>query len=474
VLSVVAARYLGPDGMGRQSLIAFTGLSIVALATAGLPPSLARSVAELLGAGQGGQALALYRFTRRLEAVAATLAFATLAVVAALGSRPAAAWVLAGVATAFAVLQAVPSSLLSGAQRWRAVSMVGLANGAASVPATIVVLAAGGGITGLFAVEAAFSLLTLLGTTVLARRVVVRLPPPRRVATATRKAFLGVAAIATFMGAIQFVVWRRSELLVMNGASTDAQIAMYSIAFAVVSGLARIPEAIEAVTMPAVATLLGRGEQERVRSGFWRSQRLLVLLTPVLVVGAAVTGPPLIELAYGHGYRAAGPVLLVLLVPLAFQPLFTTSEAVLFAMGRLRVIVRAGLVACVVDAALAVALVPRLDAVGAAVANVAAQLTAGIPVLVALARLQAPVDVRLAPLARGLLTALVVGAAALAARAAIPWGGPAIVGAVVAGMAAFVVAGALLRPLAAEDAEWLARALGGRRGLARAAARLGR
>ena len=94
---VVAARFLGPDGMGRQSLIAFVGLTTVMLATAGFPSSVARFVGELLGARRGGQALGLYVWTWRIETVAAVVAGAGLAAVGLLGSEPRLAWVLVGV-----------------------------------------------------------------------------------------------------------------------------------------------------------------------------------------------------------------------------------------------------------------------------------------------------------------------------------------------------------------------------------------
>jgi O-antigen/teichoic acid export membrane protein len=473
VLSVIAARYLGPDGMGRQSLVAFAALSLVSLATAGGPPALARFVGELLGARSGGEAMGLYRLTRRIQYAAALLTAVALCGVAALGGRPTGAWLLAGVAGAFAVMQSVPSSLLGGAQRWRDVSIAGLACGLASVPATIAVLAAGAGITGIFAVEAVFALISLLWTLALSRRVSGVLPAPADVRPDMRRAFLSFAAMSTFIGAIHFVVWRRSELLVMNAQSTDTQIAMYSIAYAVVSGLARLPDSIEAVTMPAVATLLGRGEEDRVRSGFWRSLRLLALFTPALVAGAAVTGPPLVEVAYGHAYSAAGPALLVLLIPLALQPLFSTSEAVLFALGRLRLIIVAGLAATAVDAVLAVSLIPGLDAIGAALANVGAQITAGLPLLLVLARRERPLDLRVRPLLRGLVLAALVAAAAQGALTAAGGGVPGIVAAVAAGLAVFAAAGLLVRPLAGEDAEWLAVALGGAGLPARAARALG-
>ena len=73
VLSIIVARYLGPTEMGRQSYIAFVSIALVQAATAGLPIALSRFVGELLGARRGGQAMSLYRFTRRVELVAAAL-----------------------------------------------------------------------------------------------------------------------------------------------------------------------------------------------------------------------------------------------------------------------------------------------------------------------------------------------------------------------------------------------------------------
>src|SRR4051794_21736738 len=153
VLSIISARYLGPTDMGRQSYIAFVALALVQAATAGFPGALSRFIGELLGARLGGQAVSLYRFTRRVELIAAALVLGALVATAALGGEPAAAWVLAGLAGGLAVLQSVPMSLLSGAQRWRQASIAGLVTGVATIPATVVVLQAGGGIPGLFAVD---------------------------------------------------------------------------------------------------------------------------------------------------------------------------------------------------------------------------------------------------------------------------------------------------------------------------------
>ena len=96
--------------------------------------------------------------------------------------------------------------------------------------------------------------------------------------------------------------------------------------------------------MPAVANLVGTGEDERIRRGFWRAMRLLVLATLPLVAGVAVTGRRCSRLAYGEEYADAGPVLLVMLAPLLVQPMLRVSEGILYGLGRVRFIVdrRAG------------------------------------------------------------------------------------------------------------------------------------
>jgi hypothetical protein len=99
VLSVVAARFLGPDGLGRQSLIDLVGITTVMVSTGGFPSSVSRFVGELLGAREGGTALGVYRWTWRVETVAAAVAAASLIALGVFSSEPTLAWILVGVAS---------------------------------------------------------------------------------------------------------------------------------------------------------------------------------------------------------------------------------------------------------------------------------------------------------------------------------------------------------------------------------------
>ena len=79
VVSIAAARYLGPDGMGRQSYIAFLELSLTALLSSGISTSLMRHIGEALGQGRPEAARGLVAFAWRLQPGAALVGGAVLA-----------------------------------------------------------------------------------------------------------------------------------------------------------------------------------------------------------------------------------------------------------------------------------------------------------------------------------------------------------------------------------------------------------
>jgi O-antigen/teichoic acid export membrane protein len=454
VVSVVAAHYLGPELMGRQSFISFVVSSVVILATAGLPGGLNRFVAELQGARLGGVARSLFWWTWRIEAVMATLAAVGIGLAAVAGAEPQAAWIFAALACAFSVMQTVPAALLVGMQRWRSATIAGLTTGVLSIPATIAVLAAGGGVTGFFVVEAGMVLFNLVWIAIIGRNALVDLPPREKVSDQYRRDFLRFAGATTLFSVIELVVWKRSEFVFLAAYSTDAQIALYSIAFAAANALTRMPEVITAVTMPAVATLAGAGRYDRIKSGYWRGLRLLILVTPVVAIGAAALGPEVLEAVYGSDYSGVRPVFLILMAPLLVMPLLSMTQAVLYALGKLRFLIVVGLAATAVNIGLDLLLIPAHDAVGAALANAGAQLAAGIPGLIFVGRMLGPVGVTVGGVSRSLGTAGLMGAAAYGALVAVG-GMLGVLAGLLAGGLVLFAAGRLLKPLTPGDAEWV-------------------
>jgi len=454
VISIVAARYLGPTGMGQQSFIAFAEVSVVMLCTGGLPVAVMRYVGKLTGAQRPDHVRAVLRWAWRVESVGALLGAAALLAVALTRSELRSAWLWAAFVAALSILHNVPSAALAGIQQWRQISVVGIVTGLMSVGGVILVLGAGGGITGMFAVEAAISAGNLAWTSRLAGRA-LRDFPRRRLDPEIRRAVAGYGAVTSVNVLFAYVVWSRSEFFFLQRYSAAAEIAQYSIAFGAVTALLRLSDAAAGVLTPAVATLAGAGQHDRIRAGVSRAFRLVLHLSLAGSAAGLVLGPPAIRLAYGQDYHRAGTVLLVLLAAFPLLPVCTLAGAIATGLGRIAIALIPSAVGTGANLVLDVALIPHLGAVGAAAANTGAQLIAGVPVLLYVSRTVGNVHWKGAAVVR---SALLAAGAGLAARSAVAGfsGASGLLAGSIAGLGAYIALAAVLRPLAREDAEWLA------------------
>jgi O-antigen/teichoic acid export membrane protein len=465
IVSIIAARVLGPDDMGRQSFITFVVVAAATVCTSGLSYSITRFVGELSGQGRERAVRTLVGLSWRLAALASAVGGGLLVLVALLGAEPQAAWLFGAVAVLASGLHKVPASVLIGGQRWRSQSLIVLTTGAVSVVATIATLALGWGITGMLAVTAGVAIAMLAWSTLLMRRFVAGLPAPAEPLGGTKASMIRFAAANSIPVILSFVVLQRSEFFFLDRDSTDDQIALYSIAFSAMLALLAVPSAVRMVVIPSVSRLVGAGQHDRVRRGFSRLVRLSVLVTFPMTAGALALGPALLPLVYGEQYEAAGKAFLILVAPLPLVPLSSAASALLMGYGLIRVPTLVSAFAALVDIGAAAVLVPRYDAVGAAIANVLALLAATFPLLPYSYRLLGGIDVSPREVVRIFAAA---AAAGVLARVVLLLGESwaVFVLALLAGTAVFAALAALLRLLPAADADWIAgmaRARGGTR-----------
>ena len=437
------------------------------LLAGGLPLALTRYSGDALGRRRPGVVIGLARWVRRISIGAAVIGAAIMVGFGLAGATPRAAWFIAAVVVAASLIQRVPSAVLNGLQKWRAASVVGVVMAVVAAVSTVLVLWAGGGIVGMFAVEAAVTLASLVWLWSLSRRAEATLGTPEPVDPNLRGDFLRYAFIASLGVILTFVVWRRSEFLFLNHYSTDSEIAIYSVAFSSVAALLLIPQAIVGVLLPAVATLLGAGATERIRQGFERAIRLLLVLTLPMTAFAIALGPLTLRVVYGQDFSGAGPVVVLLLIPLPIVTLMNLSKVVLAGMGRQRFQLASGAVGAAANIGLDFALIPHYDAVGAALANAGGQLVSGLPVLVYAIRRIGVAHWEPWPLARTALASVGAGAAGWLVQ---DWlGGVAgiLLGLAVASVV-FAGLAVALRILTVSDAVWLddliGRLFGGRLG----------
>lgn len=458
IASVVAARFLGAEAMGRQSYIAFVALSVTMLLSSSMWVSLVRHIGETMGRGDAGAVRGLLAWAWRIEGVTAVVGGVALVVLALAGAEPEGAWLLAAAITTASILHTVPSAILTGLQQFKQASIVGLTTGLVGTAATVVVLDAGGGIVGMFAVELVIGILSLAWTGILAQRVLLRVAPTPAPTGPLRRQVTRYALGYSVGVVLELIVARRSELFFLERFSTDEQIAFYSIAFAIVTAVSQVPRALVAPAAPAFATLVGAGSTQRIAAGFNRGLRLLLVFTLPLTAAGIALAPELARVVYGDEYRAVSAPLLILLACYPLFGLTALANALLTGLGRLRLAIGANAAAAAIDVALAVTLAGPLGARGAALANVSGQVVYSAAVLGYTLRLVGRERFDSAIVRSAAASALAGGAAWMVVNSVS--GAPGLV----AGAGAFVVTFAALAPLLRvvprQDADWLLVVLG--------------
>jgi O-antigen/teichoic acid export membrane protein len=471
VISIVAARILGPDQMGRQSYIAFVVVIVQFALSGGLSNALLRFTGDLIGRGRKPLLVPLAAWATPVCVAAGVIGALGLSIAAALGASPAWAWVFAGVAVLAGAVGVVPGAVLLGAQQWRRYTNVVLVTGAGSVVATVIVLEAGGGVSGMLGVIAATAFARYLWTELLSHRYLRSLGPAREPLGSIRGEVLRFSLAMSIPMVLSLVVNQRSEFFFLEHFSNDKEIALYSIAFQATAALIAIPRAIGAILTPSVAGLVGAGDFDRIQRGFSRVLRLSLLFGLPLTAAGLALGPDLLHLLYGSRYADAGTVLLVVALTIPLSPLGGASGALLVGFGRARSPIMISAIAAAVDLALAWTLVQRLDALGAAVANTAASLVATALLLGSAVRLVGGVHIGWS----SVLRVVAISAVAAAAARLVLVGGNGL-GMFVLAAAVFVATLALgalaLRAVPADDATFLIHVAGRRGRFARVLERL--
>jgi O-antigen/teichoic acid export membrane protein len=191
--------------------------------------------------------------------------------------------------------------------------------------------------------------------------------------------FGSVAGLAGLVGLIQ----RRVDLLLVAGVSGSHDAGLYSAATSLSEILLVIPTAI---AMAAVAHI-GRASDDEARDLLARCCRHAVLLGVAAAVGVVAFGPIGLRIAYGSAYEGAATPLRILAVAAVFitpQSIATTYFYVRLARPGITLILIS--LAAAMETLLALALIPSIGLIGAAIADSAAYATEAIALTLALQR----------------------------------------------------------------------------------------
>lgn len=379
MLGVVAARMLGADALGRQSLIAYCNAALAMTLTGGLTRACLRIMGTLQGAGETDQLHRFSRWTTRVHLFSGSLVFLVMVVSGIAYGQEQFSWALIGAVSIIdALIMGVAVRVLLR-EGWAPLAKVRIVVGLVGPPLGIVGVLVGAGIAGIFAGDAVAALLMLAVVYVRYRNVGLDVPSGavtrRRTGIRPPQPIGRLWLLYSVSEGIAQVVTRRVEFVVLGVLSTDREIGMYSVAFMVVSLVAMVPNMVATAAMPLIAVADGAGTMDSATRHVKQALRLGVLISLPLTALVATCGPPAVMFVYGEQYaQAAHLVPLAALVLLVAVPAGLT-EQYWSGQGRLRVVITCGLIAAVLDLGVAVGLVPIMHAWGAVIANVVGQAT---------------------------------------------------------------------------------------------------
>lgn len=457
--SVLIARTLGPALMGRYSFWMWLVGALPVFCGFGLSQAALKFSAELRGRGEPALAASVLRALLRVE-VAVTAAVAAGLLVTGLWS-PADALGLYALVALLVVLGGADEILgsgIKGAMDYRFAALRALPLSAVQFALYVAVLRGGGGVAGLLLVIVASSAGAIGFTVWRFRRLYpggVRPAIPADV----RAAIVRYCRSITGLALLDAIVWSRSEVFLLGLLVAPEEIAFYSLAYGVAGRLVMAATLITHPLVPALSALHAERDLARMNRVYSHTIRSCALLTFPLALGGAVFARPLMVLLYTDRYEAAAPALAVIAASSLGGALTLACSAALYGIGRPDFLVRLNVLLAVADVLVAVALIPRLGATGAALANA---IGPTVTVVAAGVFLQRRYGLRFPVAATWRVLAAAAAAVGLAWALVPVSGAGSLLAAVAVGGAAYVASTLGFRAVSrAEDAELLDR-LGGR------------
>lgn len=449
-LSVVIARVLGPEDLGEQSLIAYVGSLAFGLLVASLVDAGIRTLAAARGAGDLADADRLTRWIGAGLLLGSVVAASIVAMVGLL--RPdALPWLL------------LAATMLVDARGWSKATDVIAHRGWGPVSARRLPAQLGGQLAGIAAVFLGWGIAGVFGAGLVASVLLlvslVRLAGPRRRVPwgPFPKALLRMWGLFALAQAITQVVGARIEFIFLDVFSDTVEVAMYSVAFMVVTTVALIPASMVGAAMPGLAAMSGAGRLDDVRASVARGTRVVAVTALPITAAVASLGPSLVLLVYGSEFREAAEIVPLMSTILVVAPISSVSVAYWTGRGMLRAMLITSAVGGALDIVVALSLIPSFGAWGATVANVVGQVIAAGALGVVTWRECGRFPLAFGGWLRMAVLSAVSAAAAWFAVETIPGWVGLVVGAAV--LSVVLAAGALaMRVLTPGDARWAASA----------------
>lgn len=292
---------------------------------------------------------------------------------------------IAGVALLVQSLQALLVVPLTARLRLGWATIADLLRQTVLVALTIALVVAGAALLPFFAIAVVASLVGVVFTAVLVRRLT-----PFRPAFERSEWWLLIRDTVPYAAAIAVnVAYFRLAILIMSLLATELETGYFATSFRILEVLLPVPS----VVVGAVFPILARAARDDPRRLGYVTQRILEVAAIAgvgLVVAIEVAAPTVIRILAGDVSESSIVVLRLQAPALAATFVAVACAFPVLSLRRHRALLWANLIALVASVGLCLALIPVLGARGAAIATTTAELALAAAMLTVLARAMAP------------------------------------------------------------------------------------
>jgi stage V sporulation protein B len=374
-ISVIIARFLGPNEFGLYSLILWFRLTATIFLDIGFSNAITKYWAELDGRGLREQANKLFVTLLTIQFFLVVLygvliGFFSKNIASILGNEDLVPYLpIVALSLTLGIINGFLRSTLSGLQLFRKKSYVDIITSISNLLVVIIVLKSNLGIIGLLWMEV---VLTAFQVLVFSRFVLPRMGGwkhtvlPKKFRKEVAEYCLGIF-IFTSLNAI---VTQRSETYFLARYQGTEEIAFFSLAYNIaMTAMNLVPATMGSVIMPALANRFGAGDRKNMNLIYSITIKYVLLFTLPFCIGGIVLSTQIIALLYGPAYAMTSSVLKILLPGAVFGSLITPLLALFWALGKPNIAILWMLFSSFFSILLAYILVPRFGVYGAAISN---------------------------------------------------------------------------------------------------------
>ncbi|HEY5594538.1 MAG TPA: flippase [Nitrospiria bacterium] len=380
VLSVIIARYLGPQNLGAFHLVTWTVSIALLFVNLGIVMSLKKHVAEYEGQNDRRSVAGVINFMIGIRIVAASVVTALLIVfsgpISNFFNLPDAQryFVWAAISILPSALGEIFGASLAGIQKYHYSMWINLVMTPLAFGLSLAVLLAGHGVIGLLMVTTFTSTIGFLANFWAARRERL-LDRSARLDPKTRSGITRFNLGVTAMNFLDAIVWQRSEVFFLGKFRPVQEVGFYSLAFGfTTTAVSFFASAISNVLIPIHSQAFGAKDHEGMGMIYRKSVQYLSLVSLPLAIGGAVLADRIVLTLYGEQYLPAVTAMAILFLSSAGARIGAGFASVMYSANLVHIKIYTALFWTAVNITLDLLLIPKHGVMGAVIANSTTQL----------------------------------------------------------------------------------------------------